>query len=233
MTDQTNPERGTEQPSTELPIPTLETPSTTNPSSVDTDAIAEQVAEKIRREIRQAQSTRDKEISAANKKLAIGDLSELEALGVTIPENVKNEYRFRQLESQRTAENPPSQQTPSPGNGAALTAQDVSEAVKQFNLDANNADVIEALRGTYRNRDHFEATLAKLAIAKTNKPSPSAAESGSLASTSVTRPDDVKSVTDEYEARLAKIPRGNTIAVSNLKAEMRKKAREKGFILNI
>jgi hypothetical protein len=157
----------------------------------------------------------------------------LEDAGVQIPDSVKLEYRLRQLENGRQDPEPSSQTPTSQGSGATLTAQDVSEAVKQFNLDANNADVIEALRGTYRNRDHFEATLAKLAISKTNKPTPSAADSTTLASTGTARPDDVKAVTDAYEKELAAIPRGNTIAVSNLKAKFRKAAREKGFTLNI
>jgi len=183
MTEPTQPERAAEQSSTELPIPKLETPSpVSSPSSVDIDAIADKVAEKIQRDLRMAQSKKDKNAELIKKTYGVSDLSELEELGVQIPENVKTEYRFRQLEQQRTVDNSPTQQTPSPGNGAALSAQDVSEVVKNFNLDANTPEVLEALRGTYRNRDHFEATLARLAMAKANKPQPSAAESSSLAS---------------------------------------------------
>jgi hypothetical protein len=184
MTLPTQPERGVEQPSTELPIPKLESPSpVSSPSSVDTDAIAKQVAEQIRREIRQAQSTKDREVAAIKKSLVgIADLAELEAMGAQIPDHVKTEYRLRQVESQRTPDNSPVQQPSSPGNGAALTAQDVSEVVKQYQLDANTPEVLEALRGTYRNRDHFEATMARLAISKNNQPQSSAAESPSIAS---------------------------------------------------
>jgi hypothetical protein len=185
MTEPTQPERGVEQPSTELPIPKLETPSSvSSPSSVDIDAIAEQAAEKIRREIRQAQSTKDREVAAIKKSLGITELAELEAMGVQIPENVKTEYRLRQIESQRSPDNSPVQRPSSPGNGAALTAQDVSEVVKQYQLDANTPEVLEALRGTYRNRDHFDATMARLAMAKVNRPQASAAESPSITSTS-------------------------------------------------
>jgi hypothetical protein len=153
MTLPTQPERGTEQPGEGLPIPKLETPSTAGPSSVDTDAIVKQVAEQLRREIRQAQSTKDKNAELVRRTPGINDLSELEAMGATIPENVKLEYRLRQIEGQQPAEGSPVQKPSSPGNGAALTAADVSEVVKKFNLDANDPDVIGALRGTYRNRD--------------------------------------------------------------------------------
>jgi hypothetical protein len=183
MTDQPNPERGAEQVSEGLPIPTLTQPSSdSSPSAVDTNAIVKQVTENLRRELRMAQSTKDKEISTIKKQLGISDLSELEEMGATIPENVKLEHRLRQLEQGRTPDNSPSQQAPSPGNGAALTAQDVSEAVQKFQLDANQPDVIEALRGTYRNRDHFDATLAQMALARATKQPPSPAASTALQS---------------------------------------------------
>jgi hypothetical protein len=224
MTEPTQPERsGTEQPSEGLPIPTLETPSTASPSSVDTNAIVEQVAERLRREIRQAQSTKDKEISAIKKGLGISDLSELEAMGATIPENVKLEYRLRQIEGQGAADNSPVQKAPSPGNGAALTAQDVSEVVKKFQLDANDADVIGALRGTYRNRDHFEATLANMALARVNRPQPSAAESTTIQSGSAsTNAVDVDRLNAEL-IELSKAPSKNMKRIQEI-GEILKKA---------
>jgi hypothetical protein len=181
MTDTTNPERGAEQTSEGLPIPKLAEPSPVgSPSAVDTDAIVKQVAEQIKRELRMAQSTKDKEIATIKKSLGISDLSELEAMGAQIPDNVKLEYRLRQIETEQTPANSPVQQPSSPGNGAALTAQDVSEVVSGFNLNANDADVIEALRGTYRNRDHFENTLARLAMGKLTKPTPDATAAATL-----------------------------------------------------
>lgn len=210
MTLPTQPERGTEQPSEGLPIPKLETPlSDSSPSSVDTDAIVKQVTENLRRELRMAQSTKDKEIATIKKTLGISDLSELEAMGATIPENVKLEHRLRQLETQRTTESSPDQKPSSPGNGAALTAQDVTEVVKKFQLDANDADVIGALRGTYRNRDHFEATLASMALARVNRPQPSAAESVSINSGSAsTNTVDVDRLNAEL-IELSKAPSRN------------------------
>lgn len=225
----TTPERGTEQPSEGLPIPTLETPSSvSSPSSVDTEAIAKQVAEQIRRELRMAQSTKDKEINAIKKTLGISDLSELEAMGATIPDNVKLETRLRQLEGQRTPDNSPVQQPSSPGNGAALTATDVSEVVRKFKLDANTPEVLEALRGTYRNRDHFEATLAGLALAKIAQPQPSAAEALSLQSAPPSGGGDEKSTRAAYDkeiALIAQTQRGDAKikAIADLKVKYREK----------
>jgi hypothetical protein len=222
MTLPTQPERGAEQPSSELPIPTLESPSSaSSPSSVDTDAIVKQVTENLRRELRMAQSTKDKEIATIKKTLGISDLSELEAMGATIPENVKLEHRLRQLESGRTAESSPDQKPSSPGNGAGLTAQDVSEVVKKFQLDANDADVIGALRGTYRNRDHFEATLASMALARINRPQPSAAESTAIATQATAAPSNED--TAAMIARLndlQKFPSKNKAEITKLRTEL-------------
>jgi hypothetical protein len=220
----TQPERGTEQPSEGLPIPKLETPlSDSSPSSVDTDAIVRQVTENLRRDLRMAQSTKDKNAELVRKTPGISDLAELEAMGATIPDNVKQEYRFRQLEQQRPADNSPDQKPSSPGNGAALTAQDVTEVVKKFQLDANDADVIGALRGTYRNRDHFEATLANMALARVNRPQPSAAESTTIQSGSAsTNAVDVDRLNAEL-IELSKAPSKNMKRIQEI-GEILKKA---------
>ena len=183
MTDETKPEGGAEQVNGELPTPKFTDASPVSAtSSVDTKALAAEVAKLLKPDFEKvAQSTKDKRIAALEKKLGVGDLAELEELGAQIPDSVKMEYRFRQLETQRQDPDSSSQTTTSQGSGATLTTQDVSEVVRNFNLDANTPEVIDALRGTYRNRDHFEATLARLAVAKTNKPTPSATDATSLA----------------------------------------------------
>lgn len=187
MTEPTKPEGGAEQASAELPIPKLETASPVSAtSSVDTKALAKEVADLLKPDFEKvAQSTKDKRIANIEKRLGIKDLAELEEQGVQIPENVKLEYRLRNLEEGRQTPEVPSQTTTSQGSGATLTAQDVSEVVKKFNLDANTPEVLDVLRGTYRNRDHFEATLANVALAQINKPQPSAASSASLQSSAV------------------------------------------------
>lgn len=179
MTDPNQSETGQEQASQGLPIPKLEQPSAGGtPSSVDTAAIVKQVTESLRQELRMAQSTKDKEIAKIKKQLNIRELDELEEMGVSIPDNVKLEYRFRQLEQEHQQPTQPTQALP--GNSAALTAQDVSEVIKNAKLDANDAEVLEALRGTYRDRNHFEATLYKMALTRATQSPPSPAASTTL-----------------------------------------------------
>jgi hypothetical protein len=178
--------------------------------------------------LRMAQSTKDKKVAAIEKRLGMTDLAELEAMGATIPENVKTEYRFRNLE-QSPSESSPEQPASSPGNGAALTAQDVSEVVKKYQLDANESDVLEALRGTYRNRDHFEASLASLALARANRPQPSPAEASSLQAPASGVTPDEKSLRASYDKELTQIAqtqRGD--AKIKAIADLKMKYREKG-----
>lgn len=185
--DLQTPESGTEQASQGLPIPKLEGASpVSSTSSVDTKALAAEVAKLLKPDFeRVAQSTKDKRIAALEKKLGASDLAELESMGVQVPENVKLEYRLRNLEGGHTSEPAQVQSPSSNGNGEALTAQDVSEVIKEFQLDANNAVVLEKLRGTYRNRDHFQAEMAKIALAQVNRQPPSPASSTSLTGGSV------------------------------------------------
>jgi hypothetical protein len=164
-----------------------------------------------------AQSTKDKRIAQLEKRLGMSDLAELEEQGVQIPENVKLEYRLRNLETQRPA--PESQAPTSQGSGASLTTQDVSEVVKQYQLDANSPEVLEALRGTYRNRDHFEATLAKVALARVNRPQPSAAESAAPVTESSAPTKDTASMIARLN-ELQKFPSKNRAEIAKLSTEL-------------
>ena len=235
MADTTNPESTPETPSTELPIPKLETPSAgSSTSGVDTEALAREVAKLLRPDIEKTvQSTKYKRIARLEKQLGVGDLSELEEMGVTIPENVRMEYRLRNLEQGRSTPEVPGQTTTSQGSGATLTANDVSEVIGNLKLDANDPQVLEKLRSTYRNRDHFESTMAQLALAKASKPTPSVSATPVIGTQPAQPTDKQKEIVAEYETELAKIPRGNQRAVSNLKTRIRQKARENGFIINI
>lgn len=214
MTEPTQPESTPEAGNQGLPVPTFSETSADKPTSqVDTKALAKEVADILRPELeRTAQSVKDRRFAAIEKKLGMSDLAELREMGVEIPENVEMKYQLRQLMEQRNPQAPetPTQAPTSQGSGASLTVQDVSEVVKKFNLDANQADVMEALRGTYRNRDHFEASLANLAFAKLNKPQPSAAASPAMPSTPnpPSSPVDVSALSAEY-SKLAKAPGKN------------------------
>jgi hypothetical protein len=227
MTDTPKPEGGQEQVSQELPTPKFTGASADSAtSSVDTTALAKEVAKLIMPEFQKmAQSTKDKRIADIEKqmsRLGLSDLAELEGMGAQIPDNVKQEFRFRQLESQRQTPEAPSQTSTSQGSGANLTAQDVSEAVRQYQLDANTPEVLEVLRGTYRNRDHFEATLARVALARSNKPTPTPAESASLQS----QPPAGKMAADVADqkygelGRLLKEPSRNASKIESLKKEL-------------
>jgi hypothetical protein len=220
MTDQPT-EGGLEKANEELPVPKFENSSAASAtSSVDTKALAKEVAELLRPDFEKvAQSTKDKRIAEIEKKLKLSDLAELEGMGAQIPDNVKLEYRFRELESNRTPQGS-GQAATSQGSGASLTAQDVSETVQRFKLDANQPDVIEKLRGTYRNRDHFEATLAQMALAQATKQPGSATSASTLISPPAPTMDEQTALQQEFDAR-AKSLRG--IEIMNLKMEYRKK----------
>jgi len=179
MTEE-KPEGGAEQVSQELPTPKFTDASPVSAtSSVDTDALTEAILKKLEPIFdKKMQSTKDKRIAEIEKKLKLSDFAELEEMGAQIPDSAKLEYRLRELEAGRQ---PGSGQTAtSQGSGATLTAQDVSEVVQKYKLDANDAEVIEKLRGTYKNRDHFELSLAQVALARVNKPTPSAADAGTI-----------------------------------------------------
>jgi hypothetical protein len=223
--DPKTPEREAEQETTELPIPKISEPSPdSSPSSgVDIDAIVEKVSEKISREIRMAQSTKDREIAEIKKKLNSGQFAELEELGAQIPENVKLEYRLRELEGRNAKAESPAQR-PSQGSGAQLSAQDVSQVITDLQLDANDPQVIEALRGSYRSRDHFDAAMTKLAYARVTKPNPSPSAAPAVQG----KPAPAHDLQSEYEKRrneIASTMRGDqkTRALAELRVQMRGK----------
>ena len=233
MLPSTQPESRPEDASQELPVPKLESSSAGSPtSSVDTKAIAKEVAEILRPDFeRVAQSTKDKRIADIQKRLGISDLAELEGMGVQIPPEVKTEYRLRNLEQGPGTRQPErSDQTPtSQGSGATLTATDVSDVVKTYQLDANTPEVLEALRGTYRNRDHFEATMAKLALKRSAAPQPSAAESSTIQGQPPAQAG-ARDLENAYQKDLEKIMQSTRAgddqrirALANLKAEYRGK----------
>lgn len=235
MTDPTQPESGQEQVNQGLPTPTFtETSAGSSTSSVDTEALIEAVLNRLTPQLeKKLQSTKDKRIANIEKQLGIRDLEELEAMGATIPESVKLEHRLRQLEGTRQS-TPPQAQTPtSPGSGANLTAQDVAEVVKKFQLDANDPDVIGALRGTYRNRDHFENTLAHLALTRATRPPSDASGSASLPGSAGKQTDKAKQIETGYLEEMKTVRRGDVRGVSRVQAKWKKIAAEAGLQLNV
>lgn len=220
MTDDLQtPESGAEQASEGLPIPKLESASpVSSTSSVDTKTLAAEVAKLLRPDFEKvAQSTKDKRIAALEKRLGTSDLAVLESMGVQVPDNVKLELRLQNLEGGHTNNPAQAQSASSPGNGDSLTAQDVSEVIQEFQLDANNAVVLEKLRGTYRSRDHFQAEMAKIALSQFKQPA-SPAASTTLAS-APSHPLDVSGKIAQLGV-LQKEPTKNAEAIRALKKEL-------------
>lgn len=231
--DPKTPESGQEQANQELPIPKFENASADSSTSrTDTDAIAKAVLSQLMPEIeKKLQSTKDKRIAEIEKRLNAGQFAELEEMGAQIPENVKLEYRLRELE-QRTTQ---PAKTTSQGSGVQMTAQDVLQVITDLKLDANDAAVIEALKSPYRNRDHFEASMARLALTRASKqpPSPSAAPAGNVPLSPPT--SDETEVVAAYEKEMAALPRGSAsiYARAEIKKKYRELARKRGFNLNV
>lgn len=220
MTLPTNTEGGQEQVNQELPTPKFTDASAGSAtSSVDPEALTEAILKRLDPILeKKLQSTKDKRIANIEKRLGMQDIEELKAMGATIPDSVLTEYRFRQLEESR--QSPASSQTPtSQGSGANLAAQDVSEVVKKFQLDANEPDVINALRGTYRNRDHFEATLAQMALARVNRPTPTAADSAAITGSPAPLKGDASAMIARL-TELQKFPTKNKAEIAKLRAEL-------------
>jgi hypothetical protein len=218
-------ESGSEPAIEELPIPKIESASTDSPpSSLDIDSLAETILKKLSPELdKKLQSTKDKRISEIEKRLNLGQFAELEELGAQIPENVKLEYRLRELEGRNAKAESPAQR-PSQGSGAQLSAQDVSQVITDLQLDANDPQVIEALRGSYRSRDHFDAAMTKLAYARVTKPNPSPSAAPAVQG----KPAPAHDLQSEYEKRrneIASTMRGDqkTRALAELRVQMRGK----------
>ncbi len=207
--------------SAELPIPKLESPSTgSSTSGVDMDALAEKVANKLRPDFEKvAQSTKDKRIAALEKRVGLSDLAELEEMGVTIPESAKTEYRLRQLEGTRQQAPASSQLPSSPGNGEALTAQDVQTVVKNLSLDANDAEVLEKLRGIYRNKDHFTAEMTTLALSRVTRQPPSPTSATALTAEKAAPPVDVQTKIAKL-SEMQKQPTKYKAEIAKLTAEL-------------
>lgn len=177
MSEQTL-ESGQEPVDSGVPTPTFtEVSADSKVSTNDPGAIARQVMELIRPEIeRVAQSTKDRRFDKIEKAMG---LSELESLGATIPENVKQEMRFRELENKLSQ--PQQTQTPS-RQGGDVSATEWSRVIEEAGLDLKSPDTIQLLRGQYRNLDHFSAEAFRLKSRLEKSPNPNPATQSSITS---------------------------------------------------
>ena len=128
-------------------------------------------------------------------------------------------------------QNPPVQ-TPA-GSGTQNTGLDVEPILKSLQFPDNDV-TLAALKVKYSNDPQgLLKAAAEVRLAQATSPSPSTATMLPQTSGTPVSTDSVNEVTSAYETELRKIPRGQTMAVSNLKAKYRALAKEKGFILNI
>lgn len=196
MTDQT-PESGAEGASAGLPTPTFESPSPdSSTSGFDAKALAKEVAELLMPEIdRKIQSTKDKRIAQLEKQY--GSLSELEELGVSIPENVKQEYRLRQIESKLQAP----VQASSQGRGENPDGAQALAVLNELELDTRSPEVAALMGGKFKDITHFTAEAAKLKVRQLKAPNPTPAQAPAAQGQTPHSPDEEA----ERKALIAKV----------------------------
>jgi len=199
--------------SEDVPTPTFKDEVSDSKVSIDSQALAKQVAELLRPDFEKiAQSTKDKRIAKLEK--AVGGLAELEALGVAIPPEVKLEMRLRDLE-QSSVSKPVSQ-----GSGT-VDANGWAKIIADVGLDTKDSETIALLRGEYRNLDHFEAAAFRLKKRLDSKPNPSLETSPSLNG----RPLSAKPDRDQLAAELSELQNNPTKDNKERRAELVKELR--------
>ena len=181
------------------------------------ELVVERVVEKLSPVLeKKLQSMTDKRFSKVDKALG---LSELEEMGVQIPDHIKTEMRLRNLEQQSQ----PVQQ-PSRGSGAPQDSDAVSQVIKDAGLDANQPEVISLLSGQYRNLDHFQAEAYKLKVRLANRPTSRTPDSAPAAQGGTGGVEkSVESITSEYTEKMRKLGPGHAAEFRALKEEYRKK----------
>ena len=177
------PQQESSQPgeAEELPTPTFSGQGDSS-TSEGADAIVSKSRSELLDELkpfiqetieRQVQSTKDKRISKIEKSMGrLGLLAELEEQGATIPDNLKQEMRFRDLEERLEQ---PAQPAPVRDDGSSQQRQAVTEAIAElnkYNLSSNDPGFIELLRGQYPSRQAFDLKVKDYIIGKVVPPKP-------------------------------------------------------------
>ena len=101
--------------------------------------------------------------------------------------------------------------------GSPQPAAVENSAVKALGLDENDPDVAAILR-----EGGDTLRLAQVAIARASKPTPSPASAPAMGTPPPPSDKSPEQVMKEYQGELAKIPRGNILAVSELQSRYRK-----------
>ena len=155
----------------ELPTPSFS--GSGDSSTSESDAIVSKLRSALLEELkpviqqtieRQVQSTKDKRIQKLEGRL--GMLAELEEQGATIPENLKQEMRFRDLEARLTQ---PAQPVSVRDDGSSQQKQAVTDAIAElskYDLTTNDPAFFELLRGHYQSRDAFDAQVQRYIVGK-------------------------------------------------------------------
>ena len=162
---------GSDESGEGLPTPQFSETAPSSTSTDNADAIVSKLTPILEALIeKKVQSTKDKRFSRLEQALGgrLDMLAELENEGVTIPKDLKSDMRVRDLEERLTQLTTP-QPAPVVDAGTSTTRQAVTDAVaelKNHNLDPNDADFIDLLRGNYSNRDAFDNKVARYVLGK-------------------------------------------------------------------
>ena len=184
MSNEQNEVSGAVAPDAGVPTPTF---SEKSPASSISTFSSEQIAtlstalkpiieDAVNRSV---QSTKDKRFSKLEEGTSIlkDVLTTLKGKGVEIPQEMERDIETREYIQRAVAEAVPLQASGgTPNAGAGASGQfDALSVLKPLGLDSADPEVINLLKGQYRNPDHFQAEAARLAYTKAVKPAPSAA----------------------------------------------------------
>jgi hypothetical protein len=171
-----------------------------------------------------------KEVDALKAQFA--EIEKLTRDGMALDDAVE-EYDFRSTvrELKTQLANLIPAPNPTAGSGT-VEAANVAKVFADYGLDLKDPRVLEVAQRGYKDPDALELAAFKLSKSLAASPTPNPAQNpaGNVQQPSS---NNIADVINAYEQELKAIPRGQTMAVSNLKAKYRKIAREKGFILNI
>lgn len=215
MSDEKNQESDGQESVGGLPTPTFSAES--RGSTSDADALVSKLLDQLTPKLedliaRKVQSTKDKRVDKIEKVLGgrLDLLAELEGEGVAVPKEVRNELRMRELEERLN--NPTAQPVPGKVDGSTdqglATAEAVAE-LKKYNLDPNESDFIQILRGQYPSKEAFDAKLQRYILGKVApKQPPSPAGFTQAPATGGATPQNVETLTKQYQTEMRNAPRG-------------------------
>jgi len=179
--------------------------------------------ELTRSELKGLQGRQDKETSEVQRFM--GEVKKRMASGMSLDEaeqsitaekkaSEKDELLFKIARKVGVLDEPPS---PPAGNGQPM-AKDVASTLQQYDLNANDPDVAEAIRGK---TDPLELKLAALEVAykRSTKPTPDVSASTSVQQRSPSAKDDTQKMIDRLGA-LQKFPTQNREEIKALKKQL-------------